>query len=85
MITLKNPAGTLEALWEDQPVQLGLAHLEYKLSERALEGDWIIEANKIKKVITVIKLVKPRFEVYVNSTNYIDVYTDAYYYTVCGM
>lgn len=84
-VTIQNPAGVLEALWVDQPVQLGLVHLEYKTSERALEGDWIIEAGRSRKIIVVTKQATPRFEVYVNNTDYIDQFANAYYYRVCGM
>lgn len=74
----------MEALWEDETVKQGLLHLEYHLSERALEGSWVVEARGETKSFTIIKQLPPRFEVQVNSTAGIYVYAHGYYYQVCG-
>lgn len=84
-VTIRNSAGKLEQIWEDKPLHLGFAHLEYNLSERALEGKWVVEADGKQKVVEVTKQAAPRFETHVNSTSDIDVRASAYYYRVCGM
>lgn len=66
LIKIRNPRGATVAVWDNVQTTIGLAHLEYLLSEETVEGNWTIQADSKRKTFEVRRHTLPRFKVSVD-------------------